>query len=310
VYQAGVSLRHFAYDRCFFVPKKVPAVVISIGNIVAGGVGKTPLVHFLAEEISKNHKIAILSRGYRSKAEHRKGSTLVEATMTAEEVGDEPLWLARKLPSIEIWVGKNRVASAKKAIANGAEILLLDDGFQHRSLHRDFDVVVLSGDAPLDNGYFLPRGYLRDCPSRLSKADILVVMGNALDKFPGAITFERRTSIEGFEGKKVALFCAIGNPHRFFQQIQQRGAQIVGSLCKPDHAFFSSEEIERLYHQSEAEVLVCTEKDFVKLLKTTVPILAVPLEIKISGGHELWTQFIKKIQTQVDYVRRIPSHAS
>lgn len=309
LYRAGIFMRHFAYDCGFFASKKVPAVVVSIGNIVAGGVGKTPLTHFLAEHVSKNYSTAILSRGYRSKAEHRKKSTLVEQTMTAEEVGDEPLWLAKKLPSVQVWVGKNRFASAKKAVENGAEILLLDDGFQHRGLHRDFDIVVVSGESPFDNGHFLPRGLLRDFPSRLSKATILAVMGKQTEQFPGSVSFDRTTAID-LQGKRVALFCAIANPNRFFDQVQERGAHVVFSLFKPDHAFFTREEIEMLYEQSKADILVCTEKDLVKLSpeEIPVPMIAVPLELKVRDGHEIWKALMKKIQQQVNHVRRIPSH--
>lgn len=307
LYQAAVFLRHCAYDCRFLPVKKVPAVVVSVGNVVVGGAGKTPLVHFLAADLSKRYSIAILSRGYQSRAEHRKTPTLVRQEMCAGDVGDEPLWLAKQLPQAQVWVGKNRYASAKCAIENGAEILLLDDGFQHRALHRDLDVVVLSE----NNGHFLPRGLLRDLPSRLSKASVLVVQGESVEQFPNAVVFERATSVD-LQGRRVALFCAIANPNRFFRQVQGRGAEIVSSLFKPDHAAFSPEELQMLYEKSKADILVCTEKDFVKLVpeEVEVPILAVPLELEICSGQEIWAQFINKIQMKADYVRRVSSHAS
>lgn len=294
LYQAGVKLRHRAYESHVLPIKKVPAVVVSIGNIVAGGVGKTPLVHFLASELSKEHRVAILSRGYRSEAEKRDEPTLVEPSMLAEEVGDEPLWLAQKLPMVQVWVGSDRVKCAEQAVANDVEIILLDDGFQHRRLHRDFDVVV-TGEAPYSNGYFLPRGYLRDLPSRISHASLVAVMGrDRLGMEVPQVLFER-TSRCDFKGKKVALFCAIANPERFMTQVQESGAQMTISLIKPDHEPFAVEELEELAQRSQADVLVCTEKDFVKLPQSSLPIIPIPLELTIREGSDIWKQFINQI---------------
>jgi tetraacyldisaccharide 4'-kinase len=314
LYQAGIRLRHRAYQYHLFTAQKVPAVVVSVGNIVAGGTGKTPLVHFLAQELSKEHKVAILSRGYRSQAENHGEPTLVEPSMQAENIGDEPLWLAQKLPEIQVWVGRDRAASAKKAVEHGAEILLLDDGFQHRRLHRDFDIVVVSGESPYSNGHFLPRGYLRDLPSRLASATLLAMMGSKRLDLPTPQVFFERTSSTSLQGKKVALFCAIANPERFLNQVQAAGAQITISLIKPDHDFFSIEELEELAQKSKADLLVCTEKDFVKLssVKTSIPLVPIPLELSISEGDEVWKQLIHQIKSQVKEVQngRISSHAS
>ncbi len=301
LYQAGVGLRHRAYKLHLLSPKKVPAVVVSVGNIVAGGTGKTPLVHFLAGELAKENKVAILSRGYHSEVEDQ--NIRVEPSMTAAQVGDEPFWLAQKLPSVQVWVGSDRVISAQKAIENGAEILLLDDGFQHLKLHRDFDVVVVSGEAPYSNGYYLPRGFLRDLPSRLNEASLLAVMGaKRLDLAVPQVIFERTTPVD-LMGKKVALFCAIGNPERFLKQVVAAGAHIAVSYMKPDHAPFAIQELEELAQTSKAECLVCTEKDFVKLPENSLPIIAAPLELSITDGEEVWKHFINQIKSQVPHVR-------
>lgn len=309
LYQAGIKLKVAAYRSHVFTPTKVSAVVVSVGNIVAGGTGKTPLVHFLAQQLTKENRVAILSRGYRSKAEHKKEPTLVTPIMSAEEVGDEPLWLAQKLPGVQVWTGRDRVASAKKAIANGAEIILLDDGFQHTRLHRDFDLVVVSGESPYSNGYFLPRGYLRDLPSRLSSATLLAVMGSSIDVPKPQVCFTRNSSVS-LEGKKVALFCAIANPERFLKQMQEAGAQILVSIIKPDHEPFVFQELEELAKTSKADCLVCTEKDFVKIVqKISVPIVPIPLELSITQGDAMWHQFINQIKLQVQNVG-ISSHTS
>jgi tetraacyldisaccharide 4'-kinase len=311
LYRTGVKLRHAAYQSKILPTTQVPAVVVSIGNIVAGGTGKTPLVHFLASQLLKDHKIAILTRGYRSKAEKLKEPTLVEPTMNAADVGDEPLWLAQKLPQVEVWVCADRIASAKKAIEHGAEIILLDDGFQHRRLHRDFDIVVVSGQSPYSNGHFLPRGHLRDLPARLLDATLIAVMGSKRLDLPVRQVFFERTTAVSLKGKKVALFCAIANPERFLTQVQETGAQITVSFIKPDHDFFSAEEIEELAKKSKADMLVCTEKDFVKLIdvKTSIPLTTVPLELSITEGQMHWDKLIDQIKSQVQHVR-IPSHTS
>lgn len=306
LYATGVKLRHTAYQSHLLPIHKVSAVVVSVGNIVAGGTGKTPLVHLLARTLASDHSVAILSRGYASEAEEREMPTRVEPEMSANEVGDEPLWLAQKLANIQVWVGRDRVKSAEQAVKNGAEIIVLDDGFQHRRLHRDFDVVV-TGDEPYSNGHFLPRGYLRDLPSRLEQADLIAVMGKQkLDISVPQVVFERKI-LANLHGKKVALFCAIANPQRFIQAVASLGGEMVNTYIKPDHEPFSLEELTLL--SRSADVLVCTEKDFVKLPKTTLPIMPLPLEISIAEGDEVWKQFIHQIKTQVQHVR-IPSHAS
>ncbi len=311
LYEAGVRLRHKAYHLDLLPTKKVDAVVVSIGNIVAGGVGKTPLVHFLAEVLSKDHQVAILSRGYKSKAENKQESFLVTPSMEADQVGDEPLWLAQKLPHVRVWVGSDRVQSAEKAIKDGAEIILLDDGMQHLRLQRDFDVCVVSGDAPFSNGHFLPRGYLRDMPSRLHAASLVAVMGSKPLNFEvPQVVFKRSLSAQ-LKGRKVALFCAIANPERFMSDVQTQGATITSSLIKSDHAPFFQKELEELASLSKAEVLVCTEKDFVKLspMQISIPIVALPMELSITCGEEVWKEFIHQIKLKVQHVR-ISSHAS
>jgi tetraacyldisaccharide 4'-kinase len=311
LYQAGVWLRDAAYRYRLITSKKVAAVVVSVGNIVAGGAGKTPLVHLLVEELSKRHKVAILSRGYRSKAEKQGRPTLVEPAMKAEDIGDEPLWLARKLPQVQVWVGRDRIASATQAIQNGAEVIVLDDGFQYRKLHRDFDIVAVSGASPYSNGYFLPRGYLRDLPSRLSDATLLAVMEPQAMDLPGQQVVFARTLQAPLEGKKVALFCAIASPEKFLQQVQEAGAHVAMTLIKPDHDPFSFEELAELARQSRADCLVCTEKDFVKLspAPTSIPLIPIPLELSVIQGGGVWHQFINQITSRVQNAR-ISSHAS
>ena len=149
--------RNTLYDRGWLSISRVERPVVSVGNLVAGGTGKTPLVHLIASRFA-HRRVAILSRGY-------------------GPIPDEPLLLRRRLSAVKVYIGKNRVELAKQAIEEGAQLLILDDGFQHRALHRDFDLVILSGADPFGKGHFLPRGFLRDSPRRLKDADAIFISG-------------------------------------------------------------------------------------------------------------------------------------
>ena len=175
-YRTGVSLRNHAYDQLWLKTFKSPLPVISVGNIVAGGTGKTPLIRLLLQELTPECGVALLTRGYRSQIE-KSGEVvnLAASPSTPEMCGDEPFWLSSLFPKTAVWVGKNRVLSAQKAFEEGAECLLLDDGMQYRRLHRDIDIVVMDAQDLFGKNHYLPRGYLRDSRKRLFGADLIVV---------------------------------------------------------------------------------------------------------------------------------------
>lgn len=315
LYKGGVRLRHEAYDRGIFSTYDAGIPVISVGNIVAGGTGKTPLVRLLAEELSKQLSVAILSRGYRSKAEKTGHVLRVGKETRVEECGDEPYWLAQKLPQVQVWAGPNRVESARLAKENGAEVILLDDGMQHRQLKRDFEMTVVNGNDPFGKGFFLPRGWLRDFPERLSKADCIVVMNPSpeietrLRHFTEApLVFARTKTTLSLKGKKVGLFCAIGHPERFLQSVREAGGEIAATFLKPDHETFQIEELRNFAEQSAADVLVCTEKDQVKLPECDLPIISFPSQLEIDS--KAWDELLNQIHARVQHDRRIPSHTS
>ena len=310
LYQGGVALRNFAYDQEILKVKRVDIPVVSVGNIVAGGTGKTPLVKFLASALLKDFRVAVLSRGYQSKWERSNAQVTLKSLVT--ECGDEPFWLAQQLPQAQIWVGKDRFVSAERAKNNGAEIVILDDGMQHRELKRDFEIVVVNGKDPWGRGFYLPRGLLRDAPSRLKGADLVVVteaqegIEEALRKYTTApFVMTRVKPTISLQGKRVVAFCAIGNPHRFLKTIQEAGGEVVASLVKPDHTPFEARELEPY----KADLLVCTEKDFVKLPSSLkLPVIALSTQLEICQGIDCWDQLIKKIKA--DHDRRVPSHTS
>ena len=310
-YRGGITLRHLAYDT--ILPTTTLSVpVISVGNIVAGGTGKTPLVAYLAKALAPL-KVAILSRGYR-----RKGTetTLVKFETTPEECGDEPYLLAKKLAEATVIVGNNRSAAGHLAESLDADIVLLDDGMQHRKLHRDLEMGVLHADDLFGQGYYLPRGFLRDSPKRLAKANLLLINGvkdeahfYSLEPLIRRYSSAPLTALEltvcnstQVASKKVAAFCAIAVPTRFFNTLKSLGCDIVETLQKPDHMPFSEEELQQLANRAQdagAECLICTEKDAVKLprdFKHPLPIIPLEIALHPTFGKEHLEQRIKEVK--------------
>ncbi len=309
LYRCGLQLRHLFYDRGWLRVHAVSVPVVSIGNIACGGTGKTPLVRLLAEQISSCGKqVAILSRGYRSLSERQALPFCVQdRTLTsAIECGDEPYFLASVLPHVPVWVNRNRVLAAHQAIQAGAQLILLDDGLQHRALHRDVEIVVLDGKDPLGQNCLLPAGPLRDLPSRLAAADLIVLNGvgdiadlpkmqKMLFKFSQApiLVVEMEASPEQSEilrSRKVGAFCAIGNPQRFFTMLQQLPVELIATCTAPDHRPFDIDQLAEFAVKCRgagAEMLVCTQKDAVKLSGINLfelPVIVLDAHLRIIVG--------------------------
>lgn len=314
-YRAGVALRNFAYDKEFFSVERFPLPVISIGNIVAGGTGKTPFVRFLAQELMKMGKVAILSRGYRSEME-RSGKVAKLDHADFELYGDESSMLARQLPQAMVWVGKERVRSAKEALAGGAKCMILDDGMQHRKLARDIEIGMMDATDPFGKGFYLPRGFLRDSPRRLKEMDLIVVSGSQnearFDEVKAQIRKYTNCPIVGvrlevlnkeeIRGKSVGVFCGIAKPERFLNTVKEVGAEIVESMQGLDHHFFTPQELE-LFSQNckmkGAKMLVCTEKDAIKIQENValqLPIVVLKTELKIVFGDAFLQELLLKIK--------------
>ncbi len=317
-----VSLRNFLYDKHFLKAHKVPSLVISVGNIVAGGTGKTPFLALLCKSLEGKAKLAIITRGYRSQLEKQKNPVLVSqgngSIFPASICGDEPYFLARTT-SASLWVGRNKWQSAKNASADGAKILLLDDGMQHRRLHRDIEIVLVDAKDPFGKGFFLPRGYLRDSPRRLLQADFLlanhvetekefVEIQKKLSKYSAApvIALKPLCKVEEkTENSLVGAFCGIAKPDRFFSSLQKMGFEVKEKIVCDDHTIPNDEQLEafarRLKNQS-ASAILCTEKDFVKLSRKkqfSLPIFPVKMELMISFGLENWKKLLEKIEKKL-----------
>ncbi len=286
VWASVVFCKNFLYRHGLLRAHRVDSCVVSIGNIVAGGTGKTPFVHLLATVFS-HRKIAILSRGY-------------------GEVPDEAILLQRRLPGAKVYIGKDRVALAQLAAKEGAEIIILDDGLQHRRLHRDIEVILLRGEDPFGKGHFLPWGFLRDTPKRLQEADAIFVSGQDVISIPTRILGfygERKDCIRGMQ---VGLFCGVANPRSFKKIIEDLGGEIVCEWILADHEAASERALKKFSdccRQAGARILVTTEKDFVKLPgpdPQILPIFYVEIEARVASGSRTWENLIAKIDQKIE----------
>lgn len=331
-YKIFVSMRNWAFDhgwlRKYYPP--VP-VVISVGNIVVGGTGKTPVTLMLAEEFYQDFSIAVLSRGYRSQAEKLAVPVVLSKgegpLQSASFCGDEPFLIAQNLPKAVIIVGKNRHKASDMAAKAGAQLILLDDGMQHRRLARDFEVVVMDACDPFGQGYFLPRGLLREGVSSLSRADLIILNHSAdaekyiqikkqLARHSKALIVGTRmevVQIENFGGGtiaslkdlKVGIFCGIAHPEYFKDTVLQQGAHIVEWAFTPDHKCLELSDFNKFATRCKekgAEILLCTEKDKVKIdqsYNSVLPIAWMKMRLALVEGQHEWKTFMDKVKTDL-----------
>lgn len=330
IYQLVSISRNFFYDKKILKQKRVTAFVISIGNIVAGGTGKTPLTLLLARMLRDFGKIAVISRGYRGKFEKSGRPVFLSKGMgpllSAEEGGDEPFLLAKNLNGVFLLVGKNRIQAAQMACDTGVEMIILDDGMQHRSLFRDFDIVVMDAGSPFGYEHFLPRGFLRESPRALARADLIFVnhvvnkeqlreIEKRIRKYSLAPIVSARVIPDcvlkgngeevSIKNRRVGVFCAIAKPAYFSRTVNLLGAEVVQEYFLTDHDSFSSSKLEDFSLQCrscEAELLVCTEKDWVKLEQKdhlSLPLAFVQMSLEIFSGKENWESFVKGLQQKL-----------
>jgi len=322
-YRFGVKWRHFAYDVGLFKSVAAASPVVSVGNIVAGGTGKTPVVQMLAEALKGDQTLAIISRGFRSRAEEDdEGGFCVSRgqgpLLSPEICGDEPYCLAARL-DVFVWVGKDRVACAQEAVRHGANCLILDDGMQHRRLKRDFEIVVIDANDPFGKGNFLPRGLLRDLPERLKEVDLIVAnhiedelhyrdVQKVLAPFTSAPFVATKlyvTNPEECSRKTVGVFCGIGKPLYFLETVEELGNEVVHKQFLLDHVAPKKHDLEAFAKESlerGAEAVLCTEKDWVKLpkdLNSSLPIVPVKIRLEIVAGKEHWDATINKIKEKM-----------
>jgi tetraacyldisaccharide 4'-kinase len=292
-YSWGTRLRNLAFERGWKRSHTASVPVISVGNLTLGGTGKTPCVEYIARALSDNGtRVAILSRGYGSEAGRN----------------DEAMVLEENCPDVPHLQGQDRVALAQTAVEElESEALVLDDGFQHRRLRRDLDIVLIDATCPWGYGYVFPRGLLRESPRGLRRAHLALVtrcdlvaqerldaiykdIARWAPNLPIAWTMHQPACwincdremrrIEDFQGCAVAAVCGIGNPGAFRKTLESLGCRVTEWIEFPDHHAYGRDDVERLRDWArrlpDKTFVATTQKDLVKL------------RLHQLGGREVW----------------------
>jgi len=314
-YRVAVAMRNRLYDYRLWSVGCLDCKVISVGNLTVGGTGKTPLVESIARHLrNRDVAVAIVSRGYRG---------------GKDAPNDEKLLLAENLPDVPHVAGKDRVMCGRRAERqHGAQVVLMDDGFQHRRLGRDLDIVTIDATNPFGFGHALPRGLLRESPRSLERADVVVLTRSALAApeelgelereisrlSPEALIVhaeEQVVSLQDLTGDERApdalgrtravAFCGIGNPDSFRQTVLRLGVDLSAFLIFDDHHHYTANDLEAIdaaASAENAEVLLTTQKDRVKLptgFHWKHDLLVVKIEMHITQGREAFWQRIDEV---------------
>lgn len=289
-YALGSGAKNYFYDKNILKPKKVNARVISVGNLTTGGVGKTPVVAQIAKYfVEKGEKVAIVSRGYGGKLSNKNINVISDGEnifYDADMAGDEPFWLGGNVKGAYILTCKNRYKAAKYVIEKfGISKIILDDGFQHRKLHRDLDIVLVDSEMGFGNENLLPAGPLREGFEAFDRIDKLVVVSKNIDhsraeKYARIMSkrLKKETVVCYTEpdyiyniftpeeklsnGEKILAFSAIGQPQQFYKFLKDY--DVIKTVDFDDHHNYTQADVEKLGGLG-IKNLVTTEKDSTKL---------------------------------------------
>jgi tetraacyldisaccharide 4'-kinase len=326
IFRVAAAARGAAYDAGILRVESVGVPVISLGNVAVGGAGKTPATAaVVARLVARGRRPAILSRGYgATRTDARVVADGERVLLDAAQGGDEPVLLARRLPGVPVVCAPRRADGARMALTMGADVLVLDDGFQHRALARDLDVVLLDAGNPFGNGRPLPAGPNREPPSALRRAGLLwlsrvdqargpigeaslarlralarEVTGRApvesrhapVDVVDGVL--ERSRGLDALRGRRVLLLSGLARPATFRRTVQDLGGEVAAERRYPDHHRFTGGEAREALDAAAGEgcdLVVTTEKDALRLPAAAArdPRLAVVrIAAEIVGGEEV-----------------------
>ena len=324
-YGGVVRARSLLYSLRLLKPKTLPCSVISVGNITAGGTGKTPLVMSLAKGLTERGiSVAILSRGYKGKKASEQvvsdGKTIF---LSPEESGDEPFLMAKACKGIPVLTGKDRFLSGRVALQRfGVRAMLLDDGYQHLPLRRDMNILLIDSEIGFGDCTLLPRGILREPLSHLRRAHLLVLtkvedpgafqpLEKTIHKIhPSAPLYHSHyepvslVDPEGeeeepssFKGKKVVALSGVANPNYFSSLLRKCGMEVIREVIFPDHHLYTAKDLSSIEEKGKGvDCIVTTEKDMVKLKKMNIfhlPMRALRIEIKIWEEEEFYQEMMK-----------------
>lgn len=329
IYELVVRLRVQLYQIRVFDTKRLPCKVLSIGNLTSGGTGKTPMVHYVAGLLQNlDEEVAVISRGYGGAAQ-RAGGVVSDGRTTLmgiEESGDEPQLLSSKLHSIPLLVGKDRHRAGTLAIRRfGSTTLVLDDGFQHLSLKRDLNLLLMDSLRPFGNGHCIPRGMLREPQDQIKRANALVLTRWTDDEkaarwwhklsacVPGRPVFRSNHVPDGLfvagrkeakdlaylNGRRLFLFSGIVRNDSFLRTVSKLDGQIIGSASFHDHHRYTGRDIRFIWHEAKrlnVENIVTTEKDFVNIsadIPTNPELLVLKISISFGDDTEAFAAYIR-----------------
>lgn len=312
LYGIGVRLRFLLYCIGVFKTHRLDCKVISIGNITTGGSGKTPMAIYLAERLlERGKKVIILSRGYKGKIKDvgvvSDGENIL---LGPEDAGDEPYLMAVKLKTVPVIVGRDRYRTGMYAIERfKPDIIILDDGFQHIRLARDMDIALIDSRRGFGNGYLFPMGILREPLSGLNRASFFMIKGNewqsanltkqnkpiiSFNYKPQAVINlldNSRHNVDTLKGKKVIALSGIAEPKSFSETLKELGAIIIKEIIYPDHYLYTFDDLKKIKDiAAEAEIIVTTEKDGVKLKRLSIkdlPIYAIAVDVNIKNTKDV-----------------------
>ena len=328
LYGAAQWLRAAGYRLGWPRPYRAPCPVISVGNLAAGGTGKTPMVVWLAELLAASgHRVAVVSRGYRQ--QDGRPVTVVSdgrgSRLTPPAAADEAAMVAARLPEVVVVTAPARWRAIDVAVRKlRCDCVVLDDAFQHLAVARDLDLCLLDADHPFANGAVLPGGLLREVPSALGRADFAVLTRAGGDgagatvarlarRFPhlgvavtrhvvgGVVRLGGGGSGGDVAGSRLACLCGIGRPDAFRTAVEGLGVEVAHLFAFGDHHPFSAGDLRTVAEQATAAGatgLICTEKDAVKIdpAWSPLPIWVVRLEMEIvSGGNALWRRVVEVV---------------
>ena len=312
LYWGALIVRDLLYRLKLLKTSKISCKIISVGNISIGGTGKTPTVIYLTYLLkSLNLKVAIISRGYKR---NTTGLLVVSRgkgpSCPLSDCGDEPYMMAKKLKNIPIVVDKNRYRGCTYLVNNfSPDVIIMDDGFQHKSIYRDMDLVLIDGSTNYNDYKLLPSGVLREPWHEIKRADAILLT----KKIPGPLLKRKlneltipifQTRITAMIGRsylqpikkipikeKVFLFSGIGNPQFFKKTIKQMGFNICGAKKFADHYSYTKKDINNIEESAKtlnAKYLLTTEKDWFKLekLETKLPVIVIEIKIKVEKENE------------------------
>ena len=326
-YRGVLRMRELAYRVKLLRTGRLPCAVISVGNLTLGGSGKTPTVELAVRTLLELGAVpAVVSRGY---GRRTRGVHVVadreRVRADARTAGDEPLLLAQRLPGVTVVVGENRYEAGRVAVErHGATALVLDDGFQHRTLAKDLEILVVQGRAPWGNARVFPRGMLREPLAGLARAHAVVVTNPGGAEPVQAVTttvrhfnpsapvlpasyryqdaIEARTGrhvpVAELAGRRLLAFAGLGSPQGFADTVDGAGIRRVALVEFPDHHWFTSTDLHELARDARAagaQGLITTEKDWVRLRDLPpppLPLWVLPVRLVLESGEGVWQRLL------------------